>query len=123
MKTVKVLMGVMIWREMYGNGVLITMIKITIIFLSQRILQARKLDSRGSFGEAAFFTSGIMRDVLHGIGFRHMPKVRKSDFAAQRHLKNNLILRVFSQNVPLVRHHLSLKILEISLLQVSGIFL
>ena len=86
---VKVRMGVMIWREMYGNGEVIIMTRTTIMPLPQKILKVQKLGSRGLFEEAAFFTLDIMRDVLHGIGSRHMPRVRKSDFAVQRHLKNN----------------------------------
>src|SRR3990172_4757874 len=89
MKMVKVRMGVMIWREMYGNGALIIMTRTTIRSLPQKILKVQKLGSRGLFEEAAFFTSDIMRDALHGIGFRHMHKIRKSDFAVQKHLKNN----------------------------------
>ena len=69
-----------------------------------------------------FFTLDIMGGVLRGIGFRHMHRVRKSDFAVQRHLKNNLLLREFSQNVPLTGRLLLLKILRTTLLQVSGIF-
>src|SRR3989337_1638419 len=98
---VKVPMDAMTWQEMYGNGVLIIMTRTTIMFLPQKILKVRKLGSRELFGEVAFFTSDIMHVVLHGIGFRHMHRVRKSDFAVQRHLKNNLLLREFSQNVPL----------------------
>ena len=86
---VKALMGVMIWREMYGNGAVIIMTRTTIMPLPQKILKVQKLGSRGLFEEAAFFTSDIMHVVLHGIGFRHMPKVLKSDFAVQKHLKNN----------------------------------
>ena len=123
MKMVKALMGVMIWREMYGNGVLIIMTRTTIRSLPQKILKVRKPVSRGFFEEEAFFTSDIMRDVLHGIGFRHMHRVRKSDFAVQRHLENNLLLRVFSQNVPLPGRLLSPAILKISLPQGSGISL
>src|SRR3972149_4634874 len=89
MKMVKAHMAAMIWLEMHGNGVLIIMTRTTIRSLPQKILKVQKLGSRGLFEEAAFFTSDIMRDALHGIGFRHMHKVRKSDFAVQKHLKNN----------------------------------
>src|SRR3972149_2897279 len=122
MKMVKVLMDVMIWQEMYGNGVLITMTRTTIRSLPQKILKVLKPGNRGLLGEAAFSTLDIMRDVLHGIGFRHMHRVRKSDFAVQKHLKNNLQLRIFFQNLPLLGLLLLLKILRITLLQVSGIF-
>ena len=98
---VKALTGVMIWRGMCGNGAVIIMTRTTIMPLPQKILKVQKLGSRGLFEEAAFFTSDIMRDALHGIAFRHMHRVRKSDFAVHRHLKNDLLLRVFSQNVPL----------------------
>ena len=119
---VKVPMDAMIWQEMYGNGVLIIMTRTTIISLPQKILKVQKLGSRGLFGEAAFFTLDIMRDVLRGIAFPPMPKVRKSDFGVQKHLKNNLLLRIFFQNLPLLGLLLLLKILRITLLQVSGIF-
>src|SRR3990167_9358324 len=119
---VKVPMDAMTWQEMYGNGVLIIMTRTTIRSIPQKILKVQKPGSRGFFEEEAFFTLDIMRDVLHGIGFRHMHRVRKSDFAVQRHLKNNLLLRVFSQNVPLLGPLLLLKILKISLLQGLDIF-
>src|SRR3990167_6788206 len=86
---VKAPMDAMTWQEMCGNGVRIIMTRTTIRSLPQKILKVQKLGSRGLSEEAAFFTSDIMRVVLHGIGFRHMPKVRKSDFAVQKHLKNN----------------------------------
>jgi len=120
---VKVLMGVMIWREMYGNGALIIMTRTTTMSPLQKILKVRKLDSKGLFEGVVFSTLDIMRDVLHGIGFRHMPKVLKSDFGVQRHPKNNLRLRVFFQNVPSSGHLLLLKIPKISLLQGLDIFL
>ena len=120
---VKVLMGVMIWPEMYGNGVLITMTRTTIRSLPQKILKVLKPGNRGLFGEAAFSTSDIMRDVLHGIGFRRMPKVRKSDSGVQKHPKNNFLLRVFSRNAPLPGRLLLPAIPKISLPQGLDIFL
>lgn len=116
-------MDAMTWQEMYGNGVLIIMTRTTIRSLPQKILKVQKPGSKGLFEEEAFFTSDIMRDVLHGIGFRHMHRVHKSDFAVQRHLKNNLLLREFSQNVPLPGRLLLPAIPKISLPQGSGISL
>ena len=92
MKMGKAPMDAMIWRETYGNGALIIMIRTTIMSLPQEILKAQKPGSRGLFEGAVFFTSDIMRDAPRGIAFRHMHRVRKSDFAAQKHLKNNLQL-------------------------------
>ena len=122
MKTIKVRTDVMTWLEMYGNGALIIMTRTTTMSPLQKILKVRRLDSKGLFEGVVFFTLDIMGGVLRGIGFRHMHRVRKSDFAVQRHLKNNLLLREFSQNVPLPGRLLLLKILRTTLLQVSGIF-
>ena len=88
MKMGKAPMDAMIWRETYGNGALIIMTRTTIMSLPQKILKVQKPGSRELFGGVVFFTSDIMRDAQRGIAFRHMPKVHKSDFAAQKHLKN-----------------------------------
>ena len=89
---VKARMDATIWLETYGNGVPITMIRIIITCLLQRILRVQNQANKGLLGVVDFFTLDIMRGVLRVIGYPGILKVRKLDFAVQKHQKNDLLI-------------------------------